>query len=416
MPLLTVDPCFIYKYKKFCTLIAVFFGVLTTPLWAQPAQLSSETKVSLITASSGNELYTIFGHTALRIYDPKTEIDRTYNYGTFDFDTKGFYWKFAMGNLRYFLSTTPYENAKNTYLGDGRTITEQRLNLSPEQTQQLFRYLQTNARPENRYYSYEFFYDNCTTRVYDAINTVAGDSIRFQEPLNPDKKSFRQFINSYLEPVPWVKLGVNLVLGLPADEIPSGSEMLFLPNLLKKRFANAKIQNADTSVALVDDQTIYTPANKAVLNPPVLTPKLVFWSLFVLVIPLGIAFSNKRSFWRWFDCVLFGIVGGIGFLILILWLFSAYPATTWNANIVWTLIAPIILYVVIHKKKCRLQTWKLTEPVILGIVFMAMTFLLIHQDIPPALYPVLVLLIFRGWMCFFMSKPKYATLLEVNSN
>jgi hypothetical protein len=416
MPLLTVDPCFIYKYKKFCILLAVFFGGLTAPLRAQQVQLSEKAQVSLITASPGDELYTIFGHTALRIADRVNNIDRTYNYGTFDFDTEGFYLKFALGNLQYFLSVNEYERAKQAYLKAGRTITEQQLNLSPQQARQLFRYLQINARPENRYYSYEFFYDNCTTRVYEALNAVTGDSLRFQEPLNPGQKSFREFINPYLEPVPWVKLGVNLVLGLPADEIPSGSEMLFLPNLLKKRFANAKIQNADTSVTLVDDQTIYTPANKAVLNPPVLTPKLVFWSLFVLVIPLGIAFSNKQSLWRWFDCVLFGIVGGIGFLILILGLFSAYPATTWNANIVWTLIAPIILYVVIHKKKCRLQTWKLTEPVILGIVFMAMTFLLIHQDIPPALYPVLVLLIFRGWMCFFMSKPKYATLLEVNSN
>ncbi|WP_441000458.1 Lnb N-terminal periplasmic domain-containing protein [Fodinibius sp. SL11] len=383
---------------------------------AQSISLSADSQVSLITAAPGDQLYSLFGHTALRIYDPKTGIDRTYNYGTFDFDAEGFYWKFALGNLRYFLSTTTFENAKKAYLRDGRIITEQRLNLSPEQTQQLFRYLQTNARPENRYYSYKFFYDNCTTRVYEALNAVIGDSLWFKKPLNPAKNSFRQFINPYLEPAPWVKLGVNLVLGLPADEIPSGSETLFLPNFLKKRFANAKIQNGDNSVALVDNQAIYTPSNKAALNPPLLTPNLVFWSLFVLVIPLGIAFPNKQSLWRWFDRVLFGIVGGIGFLILILWLFSIYPATTWNANIVWTLIGPIILYVVIYKRKHHPQTWKLIELVTLGIILIALTFFLIHQGIPPTIYPVLVLLIFRGWIYFLMSRPKYATILEINQN
>src|SRR5699024_7852382 len=114
--------------------------------------LSQKAQVSLITASPGDELYSIFGHTALRIIDPANNIDRTYNYGTFDFDTEGFYRKFALGNLQYFLSVNEYERAKQAYLKAGRTIAEQRLNLSPEQTRQLFRYLQTNVRPENRYY------------------------------------------------------------------------------------------------------------------------------------------------------------------------------------------------------------------------------------------------------------------------
>lgn len=384
---------------------------------AQPTDtLSPKAKVSLITASAGNELYTVFGHTALRIVDPAKNIDRIYNYGTFNFDTEDFYWKFALGNLRYFLSVTPFKQAKKAYLKSGRAITEQRLNLSTAQIQKLFTYLQINARPENRYYSYKLFYDNCTTRVFDAIKIVTGDSLRLQQPVNTEKKSFRQFINVYLDPVPWVKLGINFLLGIPAERVPTGPETLFLPDLLKKSFGNSRIHNNNTTIPLVDSQFIYSPSNNAILNPPLVTPKLVFWSLFALVIPFGLGFPNKKTVWFWFDSILFSIVVGVGFLILFLWLFSSYTATKWNANIVWTLMAPIVLYIVTNKKKIHLEAWRLIELIILGVAFVAMTFSLIHQHIPAASYPLFGLLIFRGWIYFLMPNPTYASVLEVNHN
>lgn len=203
----------------------------------------------------------MFGHTALRIYDPEAGVDRAYNYGTFDFNAPGFYWKFALGDLRYFLSVNKFENAKKAYLNDGRIITEQRLNLTENQTKRLYDFLENNARPENRYYSYEFFYDNCTTRIYEAVKAVAGDSIHFQEPQNSAKNSFRQFINPYVKSVSWVKFGINLLLGTPADRNPPESETLFLPDLLKEGFSHARIQQADTSLALVSEQRFYAPQN-----------------------------------------------------------------------------------------------------------------------------------------------------------
>ncbi|SMO95220.1 protein of unknown function [Fodinibius sediminis] len=392
---LNVNECF--TYKKFCILLAIFFGGLTTPLWAQQAQLSSETKVSLITASPGDELYTIFGHTALRITDPVNDIDRTNNYGTFDFDTDGFYRKFALGNLKYFLSVNEYERAKQAYLKAGRTITEQRLNLSPEQIQQLFRYLQTNVRPENRYYSYEFFYDNCTTRVYDVINAVAGASIRFQKPLNPTKKSFRQFINHYLEPVPWTKFGINVLLGAPADRIPNGMQTLFLPDLLKERFANARMQQSDTSLALVAGQSVYVPANPATFTMPFITPAMAFWLLLGLLVPLSFIFHSRKTFWHWFDRFLFGVVGLIGVLILFLWLFSSYPSTKWNWNILWTLVAPLLLYGFLNIDKTSLG-WATTFWIISSSAIIILVVTLIYVEPVFSVLPILLLMIYRGYM------------------
>lgn len=398
---------------KFWVVLLILGATSATIAKAQTIAPSPDTQVSLLTAAPGDQLYSLFGHTALRIYDPKTGFDRTYNYGTFDFNTERFYWKFALGHLQYFLSTAPFKTAKQAYLADGRAVTEQRLNLSPEQTNRLFRYLQANSKPENRYYSYEFFYDNCTTRVYDAIKNATGDALQFQKPLNREKQSYRQLINTYLQPVPWVKLGINLLLGIPADRIPNGLQTLFLPNLLKNRFAHAQIQTVDRAIPLVRNQTIYSPPHKAVLNPPLLTPGLVFWSLLALVLPLGIGFAGEQSFWRWFDRILFSVVGALGFLILFLWLFSAYPTTKWNANIVWTLLAPAILIGVIHAKHRLSRSRNLIKLITLAAALIAMTFFLIHQQIPAALYPVLVLLIFRGWIYFLMTKQKYATILQV---
>tara|TARA_R100000908_G_scaffold65353_1_gene54722 strand:- start:7152 stop:8324 length:1173 start_codon:yes stop_codon:yes gene_type:complete len=381
----------------FCILLAIFFGVSTAPIWAQQAQLSSETKVSLITASPGNELYTIFGHTALRLVDPVSNIDRTYNYGTFDFDTNGFYRKFTLGDLQYFLSVNKFENAKKAYLNDGRIITEQRLNLTENQTKRLYDFLENNARPENRYYSYEFFYDNCTTRVYEALKAVAGDSLRFKKPLNPAKNSFRQFINPYLKSVSWVKFGINLLLGTPADRIPSGSEAMFLPDLLKKGFSDARIQRADTSITLVAGQTFYAPQNQAVMSPTSVSPALTFWFLLFASLLAGFFYRKNQAFWLWFDRLLFGVTGLIGVLIFLLWLFSSYPSTKWNWNILWS--APaffgfILSFIDSKLISAHYKTFKIMYTAILFIFVLSWP--IIPQQIPYAVLPLLLLLGFQS--------------------
>ena len=378
--------------------LAFLLSFLNAPLAAQEATLSSQARVSLITASPGSELYTIFGHTALRITDPVSGIDRTYNYGTFDFDTAGFYRKFAFGNLQYFLSVNPYEKAKQAYLKAGRTLTEQRLNLSPSQIQRLYNYLQANARPENRYYSYEFFYDNCTTRVFEALKTVAGDSIRFQKPLNREEQSYREYISPYLEPVPWIQFGINLLLGTPADRVPADRQTMFLPDLLKERFADARLQRADTSRALVHGQSMYVPSKPATINPSFITPAVVFWVLLGLVAPLSFIFRNRRTFWRWFDRFLFGTVGFLGLLILFLWVFSAYPSTKWNWNIVWTLPALIFLYIPINTEDIRIHQWRTRALVIAIMIFLILFYPFIQQSLPAIFLPLTILMSCRGWM------------------
>jgi len=387
-------------YKRYFIgfiILAVLLSVLSSKLWAQQTILSYKAQVSLLTVSPGDESYTLFGHSALRIYDPALGIDRTYNYGTFDFDTQGFYWKFALENLQYFLSVNQFENAKNAYLDNRRIITEQRLNLTANQIQRLYDYLQNNAKPENRYYSYEFFYDNCTTRIYDAIKSVTGDSIQFHEPLNPAKMSFRQFINPYLEPVPWVKFGINLLLGATADHSPSGPATLFLPDLLKEGFTEARIQRADTSFSLVAGQTFYAPQKWAVISPTNISPVFSFWFLLVGTVILSFIYGEKRTLWLWHDRILFGSTGLIGLLILFLWIFSSYPSTNWNWNILWSAPALPAFILSLANNKNVAGSSKTFWIIYTAIIFIFMlSWLIIPQQLPNAILPLLLLLGYRN--------------------
>lgn len=382
-------------------LLQVFFSALTTPLWAQQVQLSEKAQVSLITASPGNDLYTVFGHTALRVHDPVTGINRMYNYGTFDFDTQGFYWKFALGDLRYFLSVSRFELAKKAYLNAGRTLTEQQLNMTPGQIQKLYRLLEMNALPENRYYAYEFFYDNCTTRVYDIINKVIGDSLSFSPSLNPERKSFREFTNLYLEPVPWVKFGINLLLGMPADQILSEPEDLFLPDLLKTGFTEGVLHRSDTNVALVGKQMIYTASNQENARSVLLTPVLIFWILLGTTLLLAYVYPEKTRLWIWFDRILFGAAGILGLLILFLWLFSAYPSTKWNLNILWSLPALPLFWVLFStdRRLSKINNILWVTSLILIALFM-LSWIFILQALPGAVIPIVLLLGWRSWIRF----------------
>ena len=387
----------LHTITKAVSFFLILFIAATSSVDAGQLKLSPEAQVSLLTTSSGAELYTLFGHTALRIYDPEAGVDRAYNYGTFDFNAPGFYWKFALGDLRYFLSVNKFENAKKAYLNDGRIITEQRLNLTENQTKRLYDFLENNARPENRYYSYEFFYDNCTTRIYEAVKAVAGDSIHFQEPQNSAKNSFRQFINPYVKSVSWVKFGINLLLGTPADRNPPESETLFLPDLLKEGFSHARIQQADTSLALVSEQRFYAPQKRSVISPARVSPTLSFWFLLITSLLAGFFYRTNQTFWFWFDRLLFGIIGLIGVLIIFLWFFSSYPSTKWNWNIVWSAPALSAFIFSFMGRKRLSENYKVFLVLYAAILLLfLLSWSFIPQQIPSAILPLLFLLGFRS--------------------
>jgi hypothetical protein len=169
-------------------------------------------RISLLTADPGDELYSAFGHSAIRVLDKASGEDYVFNYGTFDFNTPNFYGKFASGKLDYMLSVSTFAAFVSEYDRQGRGIKEQVLDLNSEQAGYMLEFLQVNYQPERRFYRYDFFYDNCATRIRDAMDLVLGDKLIWQDEVKEaDEKTFRNLIDEYVYTLTWADLGIRVV-------------------------------------------------------------------------------------------------------------------------------------------------------------------------------------------------------------
>lgn len=164
--------------------------------------LSDSARISLITVDPGAETYSMFGHSALRVFDPANRLDRCYNYGTFDFDQPNFLLKFCRGKLLYFLDIESYRGFEYGNLSDRRAMHEQWLNLQPARKQRLFELLTVNARAENRSYKYDFFYDNCATRIRDIVQESYLYEFAYDSSQLSLGTTMRQLLRPYLQPIP----------------------------------------------------------------------------------------------------------------------------------------------------------------------------------------------------------------------
>ncbi|MBW6498993.1 MAG: DUF4105 domain-containing protein [Bacteroidales bacterium] len=320
------------KKVSLFVLLILLLGQVTA--FGNSPELSSRARISLLTATPGDELYAVFGHSALRVTDPETGLDEVYNYGTFDFDTPNFYLKFVRGQLLYKLSVVPHEYFLLEYRYEGRGISEQVLNLSQEELQRIYDFLQVNRQPGNEYYLYDFFYDNCATRIRD-IAEVQLQPDWGEEPVPEFSRSFRDLLKPYLQYKPWARFGIDLVLGLPADRKATPWHYMFLPDEMFLAFAQARHNNGRPLVerySLLLEQT-FEPA-----KPGFFEPVAAGWLLFLL----GLLSLLKIRIARVFDKFFFSLLGAIGLVILLLWFFSDHESTKGNLNLLWAL--PTHLY------------------------------------------------------------------------
>ena len=210
--------------------------------------LSDEASVSVITCGPGSELYTTFGHSAFRIYDPILGIDKIYNYGTFDFNAPNFYLNFAKGKLTYKLSEEDFRRFLWIYNYENRWVKGQTLNLEKSDVQAVFNFLENNAKPKNSSYQYDFFYDNCSTKIEEVIKTVLKDKVTFSNSHIETNKTHRDLIDDYTKTQKWGKFGIDLALGSVIDKKATKNEYKFLPDYIYKAFDNALIYNGNPLV------------------------------------------------------------------------------------------------------------------------------------------------------------------------
>jgi hypothetical protein len=368
-----------------------FFILLTFAIALKTnAQDSSRLRISLLTCTPGNELYSIFGHSAIRIVDSNNVNDLVFNYGTFNFNDEEFYIKFIKGKLNYFVSAQQTEDFIYSYTAEGRGITEQILNLSEQEKNDIKYALIENLKEENKYYQYDFFYDNCTTRLRDIISNYK-QTIPNLPYVMPEKTRFRQAIHMYLNKSEqhWSKLGIDLLLGAKTDKIMSAEEQEFLPENLMDAFDQC------TNQKLVSEKVQLTPPTFInQISKPTFTPNVCFWLFFTIIFVLSFLKNKFVSIiTTGLDFTMLFFTGALGILFIFMWFGTDHIMTKNNYNILWALPTNIIAAFFIRSKQHFIRYYFLFVICFLSLILICWNFL--PQQLNVSLIPIILSLMVR---------------------
>ncbi|MDR1155549.1 MAG: DUF4105 domain-containing protein [Bacteroidales bacterium] len=352
----------------------------------------SQIRISLLTAAPGKELFAAWGHSAIRIRIDSSGYDMVYNYGTFDFGQPNFYANFARGRMNYRLSATTCDRFMADYIYENREVREQVFALDSVQTMFVVQFLENNDKPENRYYRYHFFLDNCATRIRDLVQqTCRGMEL----PVSEESPTYRDLIHIYLKDRPWGRFGTDIALGLPTDQKTGTFEQAFLPDYMFDAFAKILYHGRPI---VKETKKIFIPDQPAVQPPGPLTPTMVC----CLTLALAVLFSYVRKGSKIFDFVLFFTVGLVGLLVTFLWFFTDHTNTQNNLNIIWALPAHLALsFFLLSGRRSRfVRYYFLATAMIAMLLLVAWVFL--PQPLNPSLIPLVLAVALRAFRIFRM--------------
>ena len=338
-------------------------------------------KISLLTCSPGNELYSTYGHSAILVEDQISKKKIVYNYGTFDFNAPNFALNFIKGDLLYMLSPERYADFIREYQYQGRGIISQELNVNTQQEAKIIAFLANNMKPQNRSYLYDFFFDNCSTRIRDLFET----ELHIQYPDYQPNKTFRTLLKPYLNDTPWYHFGTNLILGRPTDDIADYRNEMFLPDHLSENLAKATLDGhllLKPAKDVIPRTSLTTPAT---FNMPIITMLGIFL--------LSILVSLKSSrFWRnSFDTLLFLAAILSGALFVFMWTSTKHEVCYENYNLLWA--NPLFIFLPIFAFRKKVMTWKLTFFYTVAVVVL---WFLVPQKLPIAMFFFALALLVRS--------------------
>jgi hypothetical protein len=378
--------------KNIKIVFLIFFLIILVPTNSK----AQSHRVSLLTCDAGEEIYTSFGHSAVRVQDLSTGQDLVYNYGTFDFGAPNFVLNFAGGRLDYFLSVSTFDRFIAEYDYFERSVREQVLDLNETQTKDLVQFLQTNYLPENRNYRYDFFFDNCATRIRDAMRVILGDQLVWNEQKQlPVEKTFRELIDEKVLYMPWSDLGIDIALGSRLDRDATPFEEQFLPSYMEMAFGSAEIIGDGPSRPLVSQSRVILDFPDSEEKMATLNPYWIFWVIAFAFTAMTFIGHKKNRLFIGIDIFVFGILGTIGLVLAALWIGSEIPSTKWNWNILWAFPGHLALVYGLTKK--QIQPW--VKKYLLFALILAdaavVFWILGWQSFHPSLIPLLLVIILR---------------------
>jgi len=400
---------FIFFKKKYLKtiLLLLFISCFSLVLGKTPSKtlLSEHSEISVLTIGPGEYLYDKFGHSAFRVKDSIYGVDLVFNYGSYDFNTPNFYIKFARGKLLYALEKTAYHHFYKSYVYQNRYIKEQQLNLSDEEKNKLFEYLNNNALAENKNYKYDFFYDNCATRIRDVLANVLKENIHYPENLIKEKETFRSLIQKNVAPNTWGSLGMDIAIGAVTDVKATDWEYQFLPEYVFQTIEKSFINKGGVKEPFVKRTSfLFKNTPKSSNQKFLFSPLFVFGVLgsIILFVTYKNYKNNKRS--RFLDSFLFLFTGSIGVLLFLLWTATDHSTTANNYNMLWAF--PLSLFAIYPISKKQPKNW-VRKYVVFLIILLAL--LMLHavtgvQQFAISSIPLLVVLLIRYIYIIFILK------------
>jgi len=310
-----------FTFQKIMLLLLMFnfsFG--------QSLTLSQKAHISVLTCGLGNESYSFFGHTAIRVADPANNIDVVYNYGAFDFRTPNFVAKFAKGDLQYFVIAHSFIDFINEYNYEKRSIYEQELLIPQEAKQKLFDNLNTTLLSEDRYYTYKFIDKNCTSMVVDIINKTLNKEVINKK--GDTKKTYRSILFPYFDGHFYEKLGTSIIFGTKVDQLGT---KIFLPFELKNSLEKTTFQNH-----------AFVSKSKTLLSFKKETPISWWNNIYSYIMILGfIILINKR----FIDKIYLFILSLMGIFFVSMGFYSFHHELAMNYNVL--LFSPLLLMLIV---------------------------------------------------------------------
>ena len=364
-----------HGFLSFLTLLLTLLRAI--PVTAQEHPLSQDSilclmdsiDVSLVTCAPGDEIYALYGHTAIRIHDKNRHTDFAFNYGLFDFRKSLFALRFAFGKTDYELGAIRHDIFVEEYIKRHRTVWEQKINLSRLEKLSFIQEIYVNAMPENRVYRYNYFYSNCTTKARDIIQRNIQGTLFWKEE-DSDPHSYRELIHQYTLVHPWAQLLDDLCLGFKADIPISAEAQEFLPFKLKDHFDKAFVRNADgTERQLVSSSKIIVRGQDQSAVNWFVTPNLTIIFILLLSGVLLLVELKKHKLFILFDVAIMTIYGLAGILLFVLFL-SEHPTTSTNLNIL--VLNPLYLFFIpktLKENKHKHISKLILFPIVCTVVF-----------------------------------------------
>lgn len=374
-------------------IFALFVFFLAFADTAIPQSFTRHAEVSLLTCSSGEELYSTFGHSAIRVNDTVTGKDIVFNYGVFDFNTPHFYWKFIRGKLKYQLAIQYTDSFIRAYKSEGRSVREEKLRLKQAEKMKLIQFLRINYLPANRYYLYDFFYNNCSSKIWDAVKKTANGDFRFDQS-NYKPTSFRVMLYPSLEDMDWSRFGIDILLGTPADQIANFEEQMFLPEYLSDNMSHTYKTKVDGSrKMLLGPSILLVPERKEKDKQAGISPLVLFYFLLTAVLLLTLLVKRSKVL-DGLDYLFFSGIGLLGLLLVFMWFGTDHQAMSGNYNLLWANPLGIIFLFLVNRKKYIVKKVIMT---LLGLSLFCLLigWSLIPQHFNPAFLPLALIMTVR---------------------